>query len=198
MNRYQNINKYFNRTPKGFALFFMVFYVITGGLSLVISFTTPDISIFTKIFSLAWTIVLIGLLFYLYNSQVMLAKARMGKHLKKYYGLEGDVLVETLDSIENEISKPLYADASNKRRYNAFFVTENWLVGTDGTMLLRANACKRADIISIEKAIYERRRKGITTYYHILLIMDKNGYTYEFFLRSEANLDMAYDFLMNN
>lgn len=198
MKKNPNINKYYNRTPKGFALFFLILYMISGIASLVICILTPGIPIGTIIGTLVWSVVLVGLLYYLYIGQVTLVRARMGKHLTKYHGLVGDALVATIDSIDKEIGRPVYADASNKRKYNAFFVTENWLVGTDGVMLLRANACKRADIKSIEKTIYERHRKGVTMYYHILLVTDKNDYKYEFFLRNEQNLDMAYDFLMNN
>lgn len=197
MKKYPNINKYFNRTPKGFILFFLILYVISGIASLALSIFSPEIPLVDKLISLVWTIVIVGIFYYFYICQVSLTKARMGKHLKKYYGLEGDALVAAIDSIESELNKPLYADASNKRKYNAFFVTENWLVGTDGVMLMRANACKRADIQKIEKNVLTRRRKGITYYYYILQVTDKNNYVYQFYLRSQENVDMAYDFLMN-
>ena len=60
---------------------------------------------------------------------------------------------------------------------------------------VRPNACKRSDIKSIDPEIYTRNRKGITYYYYILKVVDKNDYTYEFWLRSEDNVAMAYEFL---
>lgn len=198
MKKYPVFNKYFNRTPKGFALFFFIFYILTCATTVLASIFVPEIPIMIKIVSIAWNLLIIWWLFNIYSSQITLKKARIGKHLKKTHGVEGDELVAMLDSIEAEMNKPLYADATNKRRYNAFFVTENWLVGTDGIMLVRANACKRSDIKTIEKNVLTRYRKGITYYYYVLQVTDKNDHIYQFWLRSQENVDMAYDFLMND
>ena len=195
--QYPNLNKYFNKTPKGFILFFLIMYALSavGTFLALFGALFAGEGFFGALFSFVVTAAATCFVYWLYLSQVTFARAKMGKHLKKYYGLEGDALKAQIDKIEAEVGKPLYADASKKKKYNAFFVTENWLVGTDGIMLLRANACKRADIKSVEPAIYTRTRKGITYYYHILKVVDKNDYTYEFWLRSEENVAMAYEFL---
>ncbi len=201
MNQNPNINKYFNRTPKGFLIALMVFYGGIGVLLAIGSLFGAGSGFFERIGSfimaLIWTVVVTGVVFFFYMRLVTLEKVRLGKHLNKYYGLEGDALKEQIAKIDAEVGKPLYADAADKKRYNAFFVTENWLVGTDGIMLMRANACKRADITKIEPAVLTRYRKGITYYYYILQVTDKNNYTYQFWLRSQENVDMAYSFLMN-
>lgn len=198
MKKYPNFTKYFNRTPRGWAIFVIVFYLISFLGSIMTIFTQGlGAGLGSLLYSLVWTIVVVGFFAYIYYTQMTLEKARIGKHLTKYYGLEGEALTKTFEEIENGLEKPRYSDAMNKRRYNSFFVTENWAVGTEGVMLLRANAVKLSDIKTIEKNILTRRKKGITTYYHILQITDKNDYVHQFYLRSQENLDMAYDFLMN-
>lgn len=191
--QYPNLNKYFNKTPKGFILFFLAMYVLSTVGAFLGLFTGEGFLGALVLFVV--TVALTCFIYWLYLGQVTFARAKLGKHLKKYYGLEGDALKAQIDAIEAEVGKPVYADAVSKKKYNAFFVTENWLVGTDGIMLVRANACKRADIKNIEPAVYTRTRKGITYHYYILKVVDKNDYTYEFWLRSEENVAMAYEFL---
>lgn len=197
MNKYPTFNKYFNRTPKGYLLFFLILHIVTGIFPIAAAILTFkfDFSLITSIIS---AVVFIGIFYYFYNNQITLVNARIGKHLKNNYNLEGEQLKAALDSIEKEINAPLYADATNKRKYNTFFITQNWLVGTDGIMLLRANACRRDSIKTIEKNYLVRHQKGMTYYYFVLQVTENNGYIHRFYLRSEENRDMAYDFLIGN
>ena len=192
--KYPNINKYFNRLGKGFVLVLMFFYGLIG-IGCVLACITTGAGFGELLISLVWTVAIVVVCYLFYLRQVNLEKARLGKHLKKYYGLEGEALTNQIARIDAEVGRPVYADASKKKKYNAFFVTENWLVGTDGFYLLRANACKREDIKSMKPLVVEMTRKGMTTYYYILQVEDKNGYTYNFWLRNEDNMFAAHEFL---
>lgn len=193
--KYPNINKYFNRLGKGFVLALTLFYGSFGVLLIVGCLLGTEVEFGMLISSIIWTVAITAVCFMFYLRQVNLEKARLGKHLKKYYGLEGDALTDQIAKIDAEVGRPVYSDASKKKRYNAFFVTENWLVGTDGFYLLRANACKREDIKSMKPLVVEMTRKGMTTYYYVLQVDDKNGYTYNFWLRNEDNMIAAHEFL---
>ncbi len=193
--KYPNINKYFNRLGKGFVLALTVFYGFFGVLLIVGCISGTEVEFGMLLGSIIWTVAIVAVSFMFYLRQVNLEKARLGKHLKKYYGLEGDALTNQIAKIDAEVGRPVYADASKKKRYNAFFVTENWLVGTDGFYLLRANACKREDIKSMKPLVVEMTRKGMTYYYYVLQVDDKNGYTYNFWLRNEDNMIAAHEFL---
>ena len=196
MKKYPNINKYFNRTPRGYLIFLMILHILAGGGILFWLFTMPEISWVIKIIYLAYVILVALVICRFYLNIVTLVNARLGKHLTKYHGLEGEALVSQIDAIEDEIEKPVYADVSSKCKYNAFFITDNWLVGTDGVNLLRVNACKREDIVNIDTGVMVKIRKGKSYFYHILKVTDKNDYTYQFWLRSQKNLDLAYEKLM--
>lgn len=197
MKKYPNINKYFNRTPKGYLIFLMILHILSGGAIFVRLLPEPEIGWGIKIGYLAYLVVVALVIYHFYRNVVTLANARLGKHLKKYYGLDGEALVAQLDAIEAEVAKPIYADVSPNRKYNAFFITDNWLVGTDGVNLLRLNACKREDIIKADTGAMVKLRKGTSYVYHILMVTDKNNYTYKFWLRSQENLEMAYEKLSN-
>ena len=193
MKKYPNINKYFNRTPKGYLIFLMVLHILCGGAIFVWILPVPELGWGVKAGYLAYVILVALIIYHFYRSVVGLANARLGKHLKKYYGLEKEALAAQLDEIEAEVGNPVYADASNKRKYNAFFVTEHWLVGTDGVNLLRANACKREDIVKVDMGVMVKIRKGTSYSYHILMVTDRNNYTYKFWLRSPEYTEMAYN-----
>lgn len=195
MKKYPNINKYFNRTPKGYMLFLLIFHIVSGGIIYIGCCSLPEFFPVIRIGYLVYLVLIAQVIYYFYLRIVTLKKVRMGKHLTKYYGLERDALERQLDAIDKEMGHPIYADISKSRKYNAFFITENWLVGTDGVNLLRANVCKRQDIVKIDTGVMIRIRKGTSYTYHILVVTDKNDYTYNFWLRSRKNLDMAYDFL---
>ena len=157
----------------------------------------PELRIIDKLLFLAFVVGTTLIPYSFYRNQVTLKKARLGKHLRRYYHLKGDELVAQIDAIEEEVGRPLYADVSRSKKYNAFFITENWLVGTDGVMLMRVNACKKADIVAIDMGIEVKIRKGTSYVYHTLVVTDKNQYTYRFWLRSEGNLDTAYNQLVD-
>lgn len=63
--------------------------------------------------------------------------------------------------------------------------------------LLRANACKREDIVNIDTGVMVKYRKGTSYCYYILMVTDRNNYTYKFWLRSEENLEIACEKLKN-
>lgn len=195
MKKYPNINKYFNRTPRGYLISLMILHILIGGWIFVWLLTIPGGWII-KLLYLAYLVVIAYVIYHFYRNVATLANARLGKHLTKYYGLEGDALVAQLDAIEAEVGNPIYADVSNRRKYNAFFITENWLVGTDGVNLLRVNVCKREDIVSVDTGYMATVGHG-RTYYYILLVLDKNNYTYKFWLRSPENVEKAYEKLSN-
>lgn len=197
MKKYPNINKYLNRTPRGYFLFLLIGHILVWGAFLLWGLLDPELRMIDK-FQLLVLVVGTTLIPYsFYRNQVTLKRARLGKHLSRYYHLKGDELVAQIDAIEEEVGRPLYADVSKKKKYNAFFITENWLVGTDGTMLMRANACKRADIVKTDMGVEVKIRKGTSYVYHTLVVTDKHQYTYRFWLRSEENLATAYNQLVD-
>ncbi len=191
MKKYPNINRYFNRKKRNIYKTILILYGIMVIFMFLTNLSTPDEVFYRKAGYYSWTVLLAIVVFYLYKRQVNLEKVKLGKHLTKYYGLEGTALREQIAKIDAEVGKPLYADAMDKNRHNAFFVTQNWLVGTDGIAPGRLNACKRSDIINMEK-------KVIDGCYYTLQVTDKNNYIYEFWLRSRENVIMAYDFLTNS
>lgn len=193
MKKYPNINKYFNRTPRGYLIFLMILHILSGGGIFLWLLTVSEIGWGIKIGYLVYVVLIALVIHHFYMNVVTLANARLGKHLTKYCGLEGDTLVAQIDAIEAEVGKPVYADVSNNHKYNAFFITDNWLVGTDGVNLLRANVCKRVDIVKVDTGVMVKIRKGKSYFYHILMVTDKNNYTYKFWLRSQKNLQMAYE-----
>ena len=197
MKKYPNINKYLNRTPRGYLIFLMVLHLLSGGGIFLGLLTSSDIGWGIRIGYLMYVVLVAFVIYHFYQDVVTLAKARLGRHLMRYYGLTGDALVAQIDAIESEVGKPVYADVSINQKYNAFFITDHWLVGTDGVNLLRANACKREDIVKIDTGVMVRLRKGTSYFYHILMVTDKNNYTYKFWLRSQRNLEMAYEKLKN-
>lgn len=191
MKKYPNINKYFNRTPKGYLIALLIFHILSGG-AIFLCMPVSEVGWGYKLGYLGYVILVALLIFHFYRNVVTLAKARMGKHLKQYYGLEKEALVAEIDAIEEEVGRPIYADVSDKHKYNAFFITDHWIVGTDGVNLLRANACKREDIVRYDMGSMQKIRKGAAYVYYILLITDKNNYTYKFWLRSGEKLEEAY------
>lgn len=189
MNKYQNFTKYYNKTPRAYLLALVAFHVLYG-VAMIFS-SLPDITAaFTALIS---TVVWTAVFFYFYSTQLTLERALIGRTLKKSHSLDSASLKNTLAQINAELAAPLYSDASNKKKYNAFFITNNWLVGTDGLMLMRANAVNRANIVSVEKVVY--KRKGYP--YFVLQITDTNNRKYKFWLRSAENLDLAYDTFMS-
>jgi len=197
MKKYPNINKYLNRTPRGYLLFLLIGHIFVWGGLFLWFLQEPELRIIDKLLFLAFVVGTTLIPYSFYRNQVTLKKARLGKHLRRYYHLKGDELVAQIDAIEEEVGRPLYADVSRSKKYNAFFITENWLVGTDGTMLMRANACKKADIVQFDMGVEVKIRKGTSYIYHTLVVTDKNQYTYRFWLRSEENLATAYNQLVD-
>ncbi len=197
MKKYPNINQYFNKTPKGYLILLLALHLLISGAILGWLIPVSGLGWGADIVYLAYMVCVALVILHFYRNVVTLARARLGRHLKKYYGLENEALEAQLDEIEAEMGAPVYADVSGRRRYNAFFITRHWLVGTDGVNLLRANACKREDIVKVDMGVMVKFRKGTSYFYHILMVTDKNNYTYKFWLRSQKNLELAYEKLKN-
>ncbi len=181
MKKYPTLNSYFNATPKLWFMILFVFYCVTTILGLLIDFS---------IFGLISGVITVAIMYGLYLFQDMYEFLRVGKHLKKYHGFEGDGLVAAFNKMEQEAAKPVYKDIPKQKSFS-FMVTENWIIGADGVMLLRMNACKRSDVTSMEVRTMSNSKQT----FYILQIKDKNNYTYQFALSSPESAQLAYDFL---
>lgn len=181
MKKYPTLNTYFNATPKLWFKILFVFYCVTTILGLLIDFS---------ILGLVSGALTVAIMYGLYLFQDMYEYLRIGKHLKKYHNLEGDALVAAFNKMEQEAAKPLYKDTPKQKSFS-FMITENWIIGSDGVMLLRMNACKRSDVTSVEVKTMSNSKQT----FYILEVKDKNGYTYRFALSSPESTQLAYDFL---
>lgn len=181
--KYPTLNSYFNATPKLWFIILFVFYCITTVLGLLVDFSFGG---------LIAGVLTIAVMYGLYLFQDMYEHLRIGKHLKKYHGYEGDGLVAAFDKMEQEANRPLYKDIPKQKSFS-FMVTENWIIGADGVMLLRMNACKRSDVVSIEIKTMSNSKQT----FYVLQIKDKHNYTYRFALSSPESAQLAYDFLRN-
>ena len=179
--KYPTLNSYFNNTPKLWFKILFVFYCVTTVLGLLIDFS---------LIGLISGVITVALMYGLCLFQDMYEYLRVGKHLKKYHNLEGDALVAAFNTMEQEANRPLYKDIPKQKSFS-FMVTENWIIGSDGVMLLRMNACKRSDVTSVEMKTMSNSKQT----FYILQVKDKNNYTYQFALISPENVQLAYDFL---
>lgn len=196
MKKYENFVKYFNTYPRTFALIIAVLLGVQLIGSIIAGVFSEGYSLTAA--SIVSQLIFLGLAVYVYTTQITLTRARIGKHLKKYAGGDSVKQEEMLQQIDTEIARPRYSDVANKKKYNNFMVTENWIVGTDGMMFMKANAVRIRDVVKVEKNIVNsyRAKSGTTNTYYYLNITDKSDYVYMFFLRGEDNLDAAYDFIM--
>ncbi len=207
MKPYPNITKYFNTVPRTYLLVATIWFgiVFIGSVAVAIASivsgggTIPgdDPALGYIIYSLIYCAVVFLIFFYLYSCQFTLVRARVGKHLAKTYGYNKEQLENIFVQINQEIVNPRYGDAMRKKKYCSFFITQNWIIGTDGVMIYRANAVHLANVCNVAKNVLTRYRKGITYYYHVLEITDVKKHVYRFYLRDEQYRDQAYDFLVN-
>ncbi len=197
MKKYDRINSYFNSTPKLLLKIAIIWFGAMTLLAVVLGITSPDISIWTLLGSLLYGGAVCGIFVYLHTCQDTLVNARIGKHMKKVYGMSKEEIEVALDQINTEMNNARYSDVMPKKKYCSFFITENWMIGTDGIMLLRANAVKLCNVTNIQKNYLVRRNKGGTYYYFVIEVTDVKNHVYRFYLRSEENRDRAYNFLMS-
>lgn len=200
MNKYPNFNKYFNRAPKVNALIFLIFFGITNVISVIYSviIVTP----FMEFISGAlYSVVEIALFAWLYIVQFDMKNARIGKKIKKNFANgDSERAAQMVEQIESELSEPVYSDVSKKKKYCNFIVTKNWVVGSDGRNLHRANAVRLDSVKEAEKTIVtvRNRRSWVETHYYELEIKDNNNVTYHFQLRNEESMEDAYHEVMSH
>lgn len=207
MKPYPNITKYFNTVPRTYLLVATVWFGILfiGNIAMtIVSIVSEGGAILGEglgigyiLCSLIYCAVVFLMFFYLYSCQYTLVRARVGKHLAKMYGYDKSQLENIFAQINHEIVNPRYGDAMKKKKYCSFFITQNWIIGTDGVMIYRANAVHLSNVRNVAKNVLTRYRKGITYCYHVLEITDVKNHVYRFYLRDEQYRDQAYDFLVN-
>lgn len=207
MKPYPNITKYFNTVPRTYLLVATIWFGIVFAGSVLVAIVSiasgdgmslgSDFGIGFILYSLIHCAVVFLIFFYLYSCQYTLVRARVGKHLAKTYGYDKGQLENIFAQINQEIVNPRYGDAMRKKKYCSFFITQNWIIGTDGVMVYRANAVHLSNVRNVAKNVLTRYRKGITYYYHVLEITDVKNHVYRFYLRDEQYRDQAYDFLVN-
>lgn len=201
---YPNFNQYFNKTPKITALICLIFFGATNVISIIYglySVITSGLSVANFISSALYSVVLIVLLVWLYIVQFNLKNARIGKKIKKNFA-NGDAerASQLVDEIESELVAPVYSDVSKKKKNRNFIVTKNWVIGSDGRNLFRANAVRLDSIKEAEKTLVtvRNRRSGAEAHYYELEIKDNNNVTYHFQLRNEESMEDAYHEVMSH
>lgn len=195
MKSYPNFNRYFNKSTKLNAKIVLIFFGLFSVSMFIYAVCLGEYSIGMLAYELVRVIVTIGLLLYIYLSQFNIKTARIGRTLKKKYA-QGDAAraKELADELERELEAPVYSDVSNKKKYCNFVITKNWVIGSDGRNLFRANAVRLDNIKEMEKNVVavRNRRSWVTNYFYELEIKDKDNTTYRFELRTEDSLGDAY------
>lgn len=192
--KYPNFNKYFNRSPKFAALIGLIFFGITNVISIIYS-VTLSMPFMDFISSALYSVVVIALFAWLYIVQFDMKNARIGKKIKKNFANgDSERAAQMVEQIESELSEPEYSDVSKKKKKCNFIVTKNWVVGSDGRNLYRANAVRLDSIKEAEKTnvTVRNRRSGAEAHYYELEIKDNNNVTYHFQLRDEDSMQDAY------
>lgn len=201
---YPNFNQYFNKTPKTTALVCLIFFGTTNVISIIyglFSVITSKLSFMNFITSALYSVVLIAVLAWLYMVQFNMKNARIGKQIKKNFA-NGDAerAAQLIDEIESELAAPVYSDVANKKKNRNFVVTKNWVIGSDGRNLFRANAVRLDSIKEAEKTLVtvRNRRSGAEAHYYELEVKDNNNVTYHFQLRNEESMEDAYHEVMSH
>lgn len=189
MKKYPNITKYFNTIPRTFLLIGLIIYTsitIVFHWRLFVVGRTP---IVIQLILLSVSVLLIVYMANAYYVQFSLERARIGKHFKKYLGFSKEEVAAALTQINSELERPVYSDINPKRKKCCFFITNNWVIGTDGAAALRVNAVRIADIKSVDK--------GGDTYSCTLEVRDNRNWGYYFHLSSYQHVNMAVKYLNN-
>ncbi len=217
MKKYNNFSKYFNTNPR---LWFIILGVVVE-LCVVLSSVVViyavinglgDASdnkmaiIMVCIIGIAWclgmTIATFKSVRRLCFDQVTLVNARIGKELER----RGYNVVHSLDEMEIELNTPILAQVHSgfNRSFN-FFITENWIIGTDDLIAMRANAIRISDIASVdlnEISTYHVRQGGgmhvTEKHYFRVKLIDKDNRIYCFSVLNDECQREAYDCITKN
>ena len=176
MKKYPNITEHFNTVPRTFLFVWMVFHIIWTVFFQVRTFLVGKMLMEIWIGSLIGHIVIFGLLFYLYYNQFALERTRIAKQLRRRWGLSKEEVVEALCQIDEELSHPRYMDVTEREKCYSFFVTKNWVVGTEGNVALRVNAVNISNIKSVAMEEEFAYLNSAPKAYRTLYVTDKKGY----------------------
>lgn len=201
---YPNFNQYFNYSPKGLVKGCLIFFGAVNIFSIiygVVLLIGSEMSITNFVISTIYSLVVIAVFAWLYKMQFDMKKVRIGKKIKKNFA-NGDAerAAQIVDEIESELAAPVYSDVSNNKKNRNFIVTKNWVVGSDGRNLFRANAVRLDSIKEAEKThvTVRNRRSGAVAHYYELEIKDNNNVTYHFQLKDEDSMMDAYHEVMSH
>ncbi len=217
MKKYNNFSKYFNTNPR----LWIIILGIVGEIFVVISTVILIYAGINRVGdsdgnkSAISIVYIVGIIWCIaasistfnsfkkkYLAQVTLVNARIGKELER----RGYNVVQSLDEMEAELDAPLLAQIHSgvNRGFN-FFITENWIIGTDDLIGMRANAIRISDIASVdlnEISTYHVRQGGgmyITEkHYFRVKLMDKNNRIYCFSVLNEKCQREAYNWITKN
>ena len=212
MKKYNNFSKYFNTNPRLWITILGVvveLYVVLSSVVVIYAVINGlcDASdnkmaiIIACIIGIAWclgmTIATFKSVRKLYFDQVTLVNARIGKELER----RGYNVVHSLDEMETELNAPRLAQIHSgiNRSFN-FFITENWIIGTDDLIAMRANAIRISDIASVdlnEISTYHVRQGGgmhvTEKHYFRVKVIDKDNRIYCFSVLNDECQREAYD-----
>lgn len=190
MNKYKNINKFFNSLYRGTMLGLAIGIGIFMILSMIISGQFSVDAVFA-------TVVWVAAFMYAYFRSFQLKgnSVLVRKSLKNLRQMSNEEIENTLIQIDEEIENPVYNDASLKQKSYNIMVTENFLVGNEG-MMFRFNAIHLEDIIRAEGLVQTVRRRGVTNVYHWLVITDVRGKKHNFITKSKDNLNAVLEFML--
>lgn len=197
MKKYLNITKHFNTVPRTFLLVWIIIHILWTVFFQVRTFLVGKMLMEIWIGFLIGHIVIFGFLFYLYYSQFALERTRIAKQLRRRWGFSKEEVVEALNQINEELEYPRYSDVTERQKCYSFFVTDNWVIGTEGNVALRVNAVNISNIKSVAKEEEFVFSNNGPKAYHTLFVMDKKGYIHEFFQRDVECMNKAYNFLIN-
>ncbi len=199
--KYPNLAKYFNKVPAFFYLMSIVVIIVV-----VVIFSIENVkkgefgSAQGAIYVYLLAVWFLFLSVFQYFVTLNFEKMKMGKHISKYY-TDKECMESVLARIDEEFEDARYMDVRpGIIQGTNFAITKNWIIGTDGVMLMQANAVRIASLRKIDYDILEGRkgRPGARTSYcyHLLKLTDEHDYTYSFYLRDYESLQQAFSIVM--
>lgn len=197
MKDYENLNKYFNKTPKIWCIVLLVWTIFIGISNIALSFVESGVDLLSMIYSAVYVLVIAGVALYLYSVQFSLKKARVGKSLLKQADGNKEVRDRWLDEMESEIESAKYRDIGKKKKGCNFAITDNWIIGAVGFYMARMDAVRLSNIKSIGPFITIVKNRGARAYFYQVSVTDKNGKEHRFWMRSEENMNSAIKYLQS-
>lgn len=195
MKDYENLNKYFNKTPKIWLMVLLVWTILIGVSNIALAFLESGVDLLSMIYQAVYVLVVAGVVMYLYSVQFSLKKARVGKSLLKQADGNKEVRDRWLDEMESEIESAAYRDIGKKKKSCNFAITDNWIIGAAGIYMARMDAVRLTNIQSIRPFITIVKSKGAKAYYYQVGVTDKSGKEHRFLMRSEENMNSAIKYL---